>query len=53
MRSIFLSAREGGKMYQPTDVNGNYIENLRLPTEKDHATSKSDIDDNFLSEKEA
>ena len=48
MRDIFLSKREGDKMFQPIDMNNNLVENLKTPTERDHATNKSYVDDNFL-----
>ena len=35
-------------MYQPIDMNGNYIENLKTPTNCDHGCSKGYVYDNFL-----
>ena len=43
-REIFLSKREGGKMFQPIDMNGFSIDNLPLPTAVDHASTKGYTD---------
>ena len=47
-REIFLSKKEGGKMEQAIDMNGNSIDNLKLPTDVDQATTKGYVDNNFL-----
>ena len=43
-REIFLSKKEGGKMSQPIDMGGFPIENLKTPTEIDHAVNKNYVD---------
>ena len=43
-REIFLSKREGGKMYQPIDMNGFTIDNLKAPTASDHACTRGYTD---------
>ena len=43
-REIFLSKKEGGKMFQPIDMNGFSIDNLPLPTAVDHASTKGYTD---------
>ena len=44
-REIFLSKMEGGQMHQPIDMNGFTIDNLKSPTDADHAASKGYVDD--------
>ena len=43
-REIFLSKREGGKMFKSIDMNGFSIDNLPLPTANDHACNKTYVD---------
>ena len=43
-REIFLSKKEGGRMNQAIDMNGNSIDNLPLPTAIDHACNKGYVD---------
>ena len=43
-REIFLSKKEGGRMNQAIDMNGNSIDNLPLPTTNDHACNKEYVD---------
>ena len=47
-REIFLSKRERGQMMNSIDMGNNFIENLKTPTNLDHACSKRYADDNFL-----
>ena len=44
LREIFLSKKEGGRMEQPIDMGGFTIDNLKLPSADDHATSKGYVD---------
>ena len=46
-REIFLSKKEGGRMSQPIDMGGFAIENLKPPTEIDHAVNKGYLDKNL------
>ena len=43
-REIFLSKKEGGQMSQLIDMNNNFMENLKTPTENDHAVNKNYVD---------
>ena len=47
-REIFLSKKEGGQMEQPIDMGGFTINNLKSPTNPNHACTKGYIDQNFL-----
>ena len=43
-REIFLSKKEGGQMFQPIDIGGNSIDNLKTPIASDQACNKTYID---------
>ena len=43
-QEIFLSKKEGGQMFQPIDMGGNSIDNLKTPIASDQACNKTYVD---------